>query len=329
MFTRISSSLRTTLTRTPLTFTPLTTPSLTHALPAFTPAFTPCITTPLRTFYNPIRLRGKGPKPKFTRPAKKRQLLKQRQAAVMATGKLHLPELPALTVPVHRLTDGVVINQLSLRPEIFYSDLSKSHVVYEVVRWQRAMMRQGTAKTKNRAEVNGPGRKPHPQKGTGRARQGSVGSPILVGGGNAHPKIPRSYAYNIPEHIRALALRLTLAAKLKEGNLLIVDSASFPTHKTAVVKRALETNKLDRFLMLYGEGELDANLALGIRAVSGVDVLPVRAANTYAIVRAPQLVLTVKAVEFLNKWLIRVPKHKYLVDTAGKGYSADQVDITK
>ncbi|KAJ9517946.1 hypothetical protein QJQ45_004237 [Haematococcus lacustris] len=124
-------------------------------------------------------------------------------------------------------------------------------VLHRTVRWLRAMWRQGTHKAKSRAEVSGGGRKPWPQKGTGRARHGSIRSPIWVGGGASHGPVPRSHAHGLPLQLQLLAYKCALSAKAHEGRLLVVDSLQPPAtrvdplgrrvvHKTRDARRQLQ-----------------------------------------------------------------------------------------
>ena len=105
------------------------------------------------------------------------------------------------------------------------------HVLHEAVVMQRASLRQGTHKVKNRSEVRGGGRKPWRQKGTGRARQGSIRSPQWVGGGVVFGPTPRSYSYKLPKKVRRLALKSALSSKVKEDNIIVLDSIQIRSSK--------------------------------------------------------------------------------------------------
>jgi 50S ribosomal protein L4 len=108
-----------------------------------------------------------------------------------------------------------------LRADIWAMPL-RSDIVHQVVTWQRACMRKGLGKTKHRTEVHGGGRKPRPQKGTGRSRQGSIRSPIWVGGGHAHPKVPRDFSYKLNAKVQSLGLKTALSDKYRRGALIIM-----------------------------------------------------------------------------------------------------------
>lgn len=130
--------------------------------------------------------------------------------------------------------DRVPIGKVVLPGDVFDVPI-RIDILHRVIRWQRANRQQGTHKTKTRAEVRGGGRKPWRQKGTGRARQGSIRAPHFRGGGVAHGPVPRSHAHGLPKRVRRLGLKCALSAKAWERRLIIVDSIKPKVHKTKVM----------------------------------------------------------------------------------------------
>lgn len=176
-------------------------------------------------------------------------------------------------------------------------------ILHRVVRWQRARMQQGTHKTKNRAEVSGGGRKPHPQKKTGQARQGSRRAPHFVHGGISHGPRPRSHAHSLPKKVRRLGLKCALSAKAFEGRLLVVDSLQPSLAKTKVLSQHLERllkGHPRRSVMLIDSDKHGADGGEALRRAAGnlrgVDVVPQGGANVYGILRRDVLIITKDAV---------------------------------
>src|SRR5271167_4871073 len=126
---------------------------------------------------------------------------------------------------------GETVGQVTLSDAVFAADVNP-HTLHEAVRWQQAGERAGTHKTKVRSEVQGSGKKLWRQKGTGRARMGSVRSPIWRHGGTVHGPVPRDYSYNLPRKMQLGALRSALTAKLRDGDLKIVSAFQLADHKT-------------------------------------------------------------------------------------------------
>ncbi len=173
----------------------------------------------------------------------------------------------------------------------------RRHLLYEVVKMQNANRRSGTASVKTRSAVSGGGRKPWRQKGTGRARAGSTRSPIWTGGAVVHGPQPRSYAYRMPSSARRSALRSALALKLKEGNLVVLDSLEVEP-KTKAVAGILSNLGVDSVLFLTG-GE-NANLERATRNIPRVKTLRAEGANVYDILRYRHLVVTAETITALQ-----------------------------
>jgi large subunit ribosomal protein L4 len=180
------------------------------------------------------------------------------------------------------------VGELDLKDEIFGVEV-KGHVLHEVVTWQRACRRSGTASTKTRGEVRGGGHKPWRQKGTGRARAGSSRSPIWRGGGTTFGPRPRSYAYTLPKQVRRLALKMALSSKLANGRLVVLDAYPHTTPKTKDFVKVLRAFDMSKALFITPEA-YDI-LELSARNVPGVQVMPSVGLNVYDILKYEHLVL--------------------------------------
>ena len=157
--------------------------------------------------------------------------------------------------------DGTQNGDITLNEEIFGIEPNES-VVYDAIVMQRASLRQGTHAVKNRSAVRGGGRKPWRQKGTGRARQGSIRSPQWRGGGVVFGPTPRSYSYKLPKKVRRLAIKSVLSEKVAENNLVAVDALSFDTPKTKEFKQVLTSLSIDsKVLVVLETGNEVAGLA--------------------------------------------------------------------
>jgi large subunit ribosomal protein L4 len=190
------------------------------------------------------------------------------------------------------------IGEIELADAIFAVDVNQD-VIYEVLKAQLASRRAGSAKTKTRSEVSGASKKLYRQKGTGRARHGTIRAPTMVGGGVAHGPRPRSYAYRPPRKMRIGAICSALSLKLKENALTIVDAFELDEIKTKTLSNVLDTLKV-------GDGSLiiDANgnqkLRLSARNLALHQVLPPEGVNLYDLLRHKHLVLTKEAVTALE-----------------------------
>ena len=157
--------------------------------------------------------------------------------------------------------DGTQNGDITLNEEIFGIEPNES-VVYDAIVMQRASLRQGTHAVKNRSAVRGGGRKPWRQKGTGRARQGSIRSPQWRGGGIVFGPTPRSYSYKLPKKVRRLAIKSVLSEKVAENNLVAVDALSFDAPKTKEFKQVLTSLSIDsKVLVVLETGNEVAGLA--------------------------------------------------------------------
>src|SRR4030081_2817674 len=132
-----------------------------------------------------------------------------------------------------------VVGSVDLADSVFGAEINEA-LIYEAVRHQQAGIRGGNAKTKTRHEVSGSGKKLWKQKGTGRARMGSIRSPLWRHGGTTHGPQPRDYSYHLPRKMQLGALRSALSAKLRDGELKVVDAFSFQDHKSKGVRAVLD-----------------------------------------------------------------------------------------
>jgi large subunit ribosomal protein L4 len=175
----------------------------------------------------------------------------------------------------------------------------RKDILHRVVRWQLAKRRAGTHATKTIGQVQGTSKKPYRQKGTGRARQGSLRSPQFRGGAVIFGPLPRSHAHDLPKKVRRLGLKTALSAKQAEGKLVVLKEAKLGASKTGELAKRLDKLGWGSVLVIDGP-ELDDNFARASANLPNVDVLPQQGANVYDILRRETLVLTASAVEALE-----------------------------
>lgn len=176
---------------------------------------------------------------------------------------------------------------------------ARADLLARAVNWQLAKRRQGSHKTKGISEIAGTTKKPWKQKGTGRARQGSLRSPQFRGGAVIFGPVVRSHEHDLTKKFRKLALKTALSVKAAEGKLLVLDAAKADTHKTKAVADLLKVMGLNSVLIIDGANP-DENFRRAIGNIPYVDVLPEQGANVYDILRHDTLVLTRNAVEQLE-----------------------------
>ena len=186
-------------------------------------------------------------------------------------------------------------------PKEVFSYPVKEHLLYEAVVSFRANQRQGTASTKTRAEVKGGGRKPWRQKGTGRARAGSIRSPIWRKGGVTFGPKPRSYYYSLPKKAKRNALKSVLSMKLAEKQLLILKTLELKEPKTKDGAKLLEALKLDSALIV--DDHKNKNLFLSLRNIPKIKAVDYNLVNVYDVLNHKWLVFTQKAFESLMEKL--------------------------
>ena len=176
-------------------------------------------------------------------------------------------------------------------------------VMHQVVRAQRASWRAGTSNTLTRGQVRGGGKKPWRQKGTGRARQGSIRSPQWAGGGTVFGPHPRSYAFRVNNKEVKLAMRSALSAKLADGQFTVVDGFNFEKPRTKDAKAFIQAMGFEGQRTTLVIGNEDVTTWLSFRNLEKVNVLPVAEANTYELLDNKQLVSTAEALKRIEEVL--------------------------
>jgi large subunit ribosomal protein L4 len=194
------------------------------------------------------------------------------------------------------------VGEVELSDAVFGADVNE-HLLYESVRHYLAGQRSGTAKTKNRWEVAGSGKKLWRQKGTGRARVGSVRSPLWRHGGTTHGPQPRDYSYRLNKKMITGALRSALTAKLRDGELKVVDAFGLTDHKTKSMAAALETLETKRSVLLVSTIEANRNLELGSRNLPGVKLVATKDVTTYDLLAHKFVVMSEAAAKKLSEAL--------------------------
>lgn len=170
-----------------------------------------------------------------------------------------------------------------------------NHVLHDAVLMQQASLRQGTHDTKGRSEVRGGGRKPWKQKGTGRARQGSIRSPQWVGGGTVFGPTPRSYAYKLPRKVRRLAIRSALSSKVQNNEIVVLEGLQLDAPKTKDMVQVLKGLNADNKALVV-TGEFTENVALSARNIPGVKFVTAEGINVLDVLKHDKLVITKDAV---------------------------------
>ncbi len=193
--------------------------------------------------------------------------------------------------------DKETVGTVELADAVFAVEV-RADLLARTVRWQLAKRRAGTHKVKTRGEVSRTGRKPFKQKGSGRARQGSLKGPHMRGGAVVHGPHPRDHGHDLPKKVRKLALKSALSAKRAAGQLVVLDRAELTDAKTKALAAYACKHGWSRALIIDGEA-IDANFLRAARNLMGVDVLPSQGANVYDILRHDTLVLTRAGVDRL------------------------------
>jgi large subunit ribosomal protein L4 len=186
--------------------------------------------------------------------------------------------------------DGKKVGQVELADTVFGAEVNQ-HLLHEASRWYLAGLRRGTHKTKEKSEVSGAGRKLWRQKGTGRARVGSIRSPLWRHGGTVHGPKPRSYEYALPKKMLLGALRSALSAKLAEEKLTVVEAWTLENHKTKALREALGKLNAEKTALLVVAGD-NRNLELASRNLDGVKLTASNALQPYDVLRHDRLVVS-------------------------------------
>ena len=190
------------------------------------------------------------------------------------------------------------VGELTVADEVFAAEV-KEHLVHEVVAAQLASRRAGTRAGKERAAVSGSRRKLYRQKGTGRARHGSIQAPTYVGGGRAHPPKPQDWAYRPPRGVRIGALKSALSLLFKEGRLTVVDKIELAEIKTKKLVSVLATLQAPKKTLIVDD-KTNENLRLSIRNVASSQYLPPEGVNVYDLLRHDHLVMSQEAAKALE-----------------------------
>ena len=195
------------------------------------------------------------------------------------------------------------VGEVELADEVFGAEVNEA-LLYEAVNQYTAGLRAGTHKTKVRSEVAGSGKKLWKQKGTGRARVGSVRSPIWRHGGTVHGPQPRDYSYKMPRKMLLGALRSALSAKLRDGELKVVQAFTFADHKTRNAMGAMARLEAGRTVLVVDNGE-NRNLALGVRNLKDVTLVATKEVNVYLLLGHQRVLLSEAAARKFSEALAK------------------------
>jgi large subunit ribosomal protein L4 len=196
-----------------------------------------------------------------------------------------------------RNLDNQEVGDIELADEVFGLPVRRD-ILARVVNWPLAKRRAGTHKTKGISDISGTTKKPYKQKGTGRARQGSLRSPQFRGGAVIFGPVVRSHAFDLQKKVRRLGLKTALSAKQAEGKLIVIDEAQLGEAKTKMLRARLDALGWGSVLII--DGAVNESFARAARNLPKVDVLPQQGANVYDILRRDTLVLTREAVQQLE-----------------------------
>ncbi|MDM5152934.1 50S ribosomal protein L4 [Bacillus sp. DX1.1] len=196
---------------------------------------------------------------------------------------------------------GSQVGEIELAEAIFGIEPNEA-VLFEAVMMQRASLRQGTHKVKTRSEVRGGGRKPWRQKGTGRARQGSIRSPQWRGGGTVFGPTPRSYAYKLPKKVRRLAIKSALATKVVENNIVVLEDLVLNAPKTKDMVAVLKGLTVEKKALIV-TADVNEAVELSARNIPGVTVITADGVNVLDVLHHDKLIMTKAAVEKVEEVL--------------------------
>jgi len=197
--------------------------------------------------------------------------------------------------------NNATVGSIELSDAVFGAEVNEA-LLYEAVRQYTAAQRSGTAATKTRHEVSGSGKKLWKQKGTGRARMGSIRSPLWRHGGTVHGPQPRSYEYRLPRKMQLGALRSALSAKLRYGELRVVQAFELADHKTKNMMGVLGKLKAKNTVLLV-EAAANTNLTRASRNLPGVKLVPTKDVNVYDLLKHQEVLITETAAKKLSEAL--------------------------
>jgi len=198
---------------------------------------------------------------------------------------------------------GAEVGSLSLSPTVFGAEVLPD-LVHATVRWQRAKARAGTHSTLTRTMMAGGGKKPFKQKGTGRARAGSINSPVWVGGAVVHGPHPRSYEFRFPKRVRKQALLAALTDKVASGKLLVIEDVGTSGKTTDFVKTLdnLGLGSSSVLMLITGSGsESEVKTVRAARNIARVEVLPIAGLNVYSILKSESLICSKEVIAQIEK----------------------------
>ncbi len=194
--------------------------------------------------------------------------------------------------------EGNKVGDVSLNENIFNTEVNED-VLHHIVVAQLSNKRQGTQSAKTRSEVRGGGAKPWRQKGTGRARHGSIRSPLWVGGGVVFPAKPRSYRVSVPKSMKRVAMKSALTSKVNGEDIIVLEDLNLDTPKTKTLKNMLDMFETNKALIVTLESNL--NVYKSGRNITGVKVVPVNNINVYDLLKYDKLIITKDAVSKLEE----------------------------
>ena len=197
--------------------------------------------------------------------------------------------------------EGAEVKDLELNEPVFGIEPNKQ-ALFDMVLLQRASLRQGTHKVKNRTEVSGGGKKPWRQKGTGRARQGSIRAPQWRGGGVVFGPTPRSYKFKLNRKVRRLALKSALSTKIIDNEFMALEAIKFDAPKTKEMVKVLANLDAPTKTLIVVD-EIDENVARSANNIPGVKLLDARRVNVYDILNSDKLIMTEAAIKSVEEVL--------------------------
>ncbi len=195
---------------------------------------------------------------------------------------------------------GEKIGEIELNDDLFNAKINK-HIVHQIVKRYLAEKRRGTASTKGKAEVSGGGKKPWKQKGTGRARAGSIRSPLWVGGGIVFGPDNRDYGYAIPKKMRLVALQSVLSDKFKNNNIIIVDKLDLENGKTKEIVKILTNLNIANNKVLIIIDKENEMIKRSIHNLKNALAIPANKMNTYDILNYEKIVITKSALQIMEE----------------------------
>ncbi|SET57386.1 LSU ribosomal protein L4P [Natronincola peptidivorans] len=190
---------------------------------------------------------------------------------------------------------GEQVNEIELSDNVFGVEVNQ-HVLYEVVKNQLANKRQGTQSAKTRSEVRGGGRRPWRQKGTGRARHGTIRSPLWVGGGVVFAPKPRNHGYTLPKKVKRLAMKSALTSKVNSNELIVLEELTLEAPKTKEMANILKNLKVEKKALIV-IGDKNEAVIRSAKNIPGIETASVNTLNVYDILKYDKFIITKDAVQ--------------------------------